>query len=713
MTSLPPYAVTNSPLPVPITNTLDLNKQAIEVPGTRKAGQTGHFRNALFPDFTTVEAPNMNFPKTEYESFNHGLGTAFDKPCLGHRPINPTTGDFEPFFIWQSYAEIDKRRTEFGSGLIKLRKDGSLGAGDLTGWTIGIWTQNRPEWQVCYQACAAYSLVVVSLYETLGPKIVEYCINHSDTRLVMASAVHIPTLLTNATSYPGLKVIVSADTWESLEPLPKPKAGSVGDRKNALKQWGKQLGILVLDILEVEAIGRENPSAHIPPSPSSTISICYTSGTTGLPKGAILLHRSMAASAVANLHGNAFVGTDEMYLSYLPLSHIFERFLQSTCFAIGQPIAFACGDNLRLLEDIKLAKPTRFVSVPRVLNRIYQAVNAQLNQPGFKGYLARQALSTKIDRLRSTGAIRHSLWDRIVFNKVKDALGGRVKLIASGSAPIAPEVLEFLKVAFVTDAIEGYGATENTGTATRCSPEDPEPAGTVGPPQVGVEFKLVDVPDMKYFTTDKPHPRGEICVRGEVCIPGYLNDETKTNELIDSEGWQHSGDIGLVDEKGRLKIIDRIKNLLKLSQGEYVALEKVEGVYSLNNLIAQIFVHGDSLESHLIAIIVPDPVTFGPFASKVLGKPMTDPNEMKLACEDKKVLDRVLKELDQSVSQKLMGFEKVKQIYLTLEPFTAENDLLTPTMKLKRNVAKEKFAKVIKSLYDEARAGSNQSKMKL
>ncbi|KAH9817211.1 hypothetical protein DFH28DRAFT_1081430 [Melampsora americana] len=684
MTSLPPYAVTNSPLPVPISKTLDLNHQAIEVPGSGKDGQTGHFRNALFPEFTTVETPNINFPKTEYEIFNHGLGASFDKPCLGYRPINPITGDFESHFIWQTYDEIDKRRTEFGSGLIKLRKDGLLGDGNLTGWTIGIWTQNRPEWQICYQACAAYSLVVVSLYETLGPKIVEYCINHSDTRLVMASAIHIPSLLTNAKGYPGLKVIVSVDQWDTLEPLPKPKLGSIGDRKEALKEWGKQLGILVF-----EAIGRENPSAHIPPSPSSIMSICYTSGTTGLPKGAILLHRSMAASAVSNLHGNAFVGSDEMYLSYLPLSHIYERFLQSTCFAVGQPIAFACGDNLRLLEDIKLARPTRFVSVPRVLNRIYQAVNAQLDQPGFQ---------SKLERLRTTGSITHPFWDRLVFNKVKEALGGRVKLIAYG-----------LMILVLGGAIK----TENTGTTTRCWAEDPEPAGTVGPPQVGVEFKLVDVPDMKYFSTDKPYPRGEICVRGEVCIPGYLNDEKKTEELIDSEGWQHSGDIGLVDEKGRLKIIDRIKNLLKLSQGEYVALEKVEGIYSLNNLIAQIFVHGDSLESHLIAIVVPDPVTFGPFASKVMGTSIKSEEEMKKACEEKKVLDSFLKELNQSVSEKLMGFEKIRQLYLTLEPFTAENDLLTPTMKLKRNVAREKFGSMIKKMYDEARIESNPSKVKL
>ncbi|KAG0140300.1 hypothetical protein CROQUDRAFT_674731 [Cronartium quercuum f. sp. fusiforme G11] len=686
MTSLPPYAVTDSPLPVLSTREVNLKQQAIEVPGTRKPGQTGHYRNAQFSEFTTVESPDVNFPKTEYEVFNHGLGFSYNKPCVGHRPINSTSGDFEPFHVWQTYSEIDKRRTEFGSGLIKLRKDGILGPGNLTEWSVGIWTHNRPEWQVCYQAAAAYSLIIVSLYETLGPKVVEYCINHSDTRLVLASATHIPELLANATATPGLRVVVSADQWNELERLPNSKSPSRGTREGTLKRWGKQVGILVIDINELEEIGRSNPSAHIPPKPSSIVSICYTSGTTGLPKGAILLHRTMAAAAVSNLHGNEMTGDDEMYLSYLPLSHIFERFAQSICFAVGQPIAFACGDNLRLIEDIQLVKPTRFVSVPRVLNRVYQAIQAQLNTPGLKSKLARYALSTKLQRLKDTGDHTHWLWDLIVFKKVKEALGGKIRLIASGSAPIAPEVLEFLKVAFVTKVIEGYGATENAGTATRCLTEDPEPEGTVGPPQVGLEFKLVDVPDMKYFVTDKPFPRGEICVRGEVCIPGYWQDEKKTKELIDEDGWQHSGDIGQIDSKGRLRIIDRIKNLLKLAQGEYVALEKVEGIYNLNNLVSQIFVHGDSLESHLIGIVVPDPVTFAPFVSKVLGKNIssTDIEGLDKATKDEKVIKSFLKELESSVLNKLVGFERIKQLHLTMEPFTAENDLLTPTMKLKR-----------------------------
>lgn len=154
-------------------------------------------------------------------------------------------------------------------------------------------------------------------------------------------------------------------------------------------------------------------------------------------------------------------------------------------------IGFSCGDNLRLLEDFALLKPTRIVSVPRVLNRIYQAVNHQISTaPGLKGKLARKALQTKLDNLRDHQTFHHALWDRIVFKKVKAALGGRVRLIGSGSAPIAPEVLDFLKVAFVTEVTEGYGSTENTGTCTKGFMGDHMPAGTVGAPQVGIEVKV-------------------------------------------------------------------------------------------------------------------------------------------------------------------------------------------------------------------------------
>ncbi|KAI8462093.1 hypothetical protein BY996DRAFT_6429177 [Phakopsora pachyrhizi] len=699
MSNLPPYAVRldKSPLPLLSDKPIDLNNQSVEVPGSRKAGQTGHYRNGAYPNFTTVESSGLNLPRTEYEVFNHGLGRSYDKPCLGHRPINPITGELENFLVWQTYKQVDQRRTDLGSGLINLQSQGILGP-DVrrTGWTVGIWTHNRPEWQIVYHSCAAYSLVIVSLYETLGPKIVEYCINHAEARVIFASASHIPHLLANSSSYSVLKVIVSVDKWSDLQPI-KPKIISAGDQENALKAWGDQVGIKVFDIEELEGLGRKHPIAHIPPSPSDMISICYTSGTTGLPKGAILLHRSMAAACAANLHNLEFLEED-VGLSYLPLSHIYARMFESLVLCAGISLAFSCGDMLKLLEDFKIAKPTSLIGVPRVLNRIYQAVNTQFSAPGLKPALARRALASKLERLKTTGSNTHLIWDRLVFKKVKEALGGRLRILTSGSAPIAPEVIDFFKVAFVTSVVEGYGSTENCGTCTLCSRDDPDPQGTTGPPQVGQEIKLVDVPEMNYFSTDKPYPRGEICIRGDSCIPGYYKDEDKTKELIDSEGWQHSGDIGLVDSKGRIKIIDRIKNLLKLSQGEYVALEKVEGVYAVNSLISQVYVHGDSLRSHLIGVIVPEPVLFQEFANKATGRKVS----LEEACQDPKVIEAFLKDLEKTAKAgKLNGFERIKQIHLTMEAFSSENELLTPTLKLKRPAAKSKYQDICNKLYDE------------
>ncbi|MBW0528599.1 hypothetical protein O181_068314 [Austropuccinia psidii MF-1] len=709
MSSLPPYAIISDSLPILAPSPPNLDQQSIEIPGTRKSGQTGHYKNARFPNLTTIANLNQRVPHTDYEMFNFGLGRSFDKPCLGHRPINPTTGHLESFFTWQTYQDVDRRRTNFGSGLLHLQSQQQLGQIDRTGWVVGVWTHNRPEWQITSLACSAYSLVLVSLYETLGHEVVQHCINHAEIRLVVSSANHIPDLLSNANNCPTMKVIVSADRWKDIQ-LVQSKSISVGHESRTLKAWGAQVGVMVIDIEELENLGRDHPLPHIPPKPSDINSLCYTSGTTGMPKGAILLHSTLAAACVSHMHGFEWEFGNDSFLSYLPLSHILERFFESIVFTLGAPIGYSSGDNLKLLEELQILKPTHFISVPRVLNRVYQAIMAQLDGPGLKAALGKRALTTKLENLKTTGSNTHILWDRLVFNKIKQLLGGRVRFIACGSAPIAPDIISFLKVAFVSKVLEGYGSTENAGTCSRCYYEDNEPAGSVGPPSPGLEVKLVDVPEMNYFSTDKPYPRGEICMRGESCIPGYYKDEAKTKELIDSEGWQHSGDIGLIDEKGRIKIIDRIKNLLKLAQGEYVALEKVQGAYSSNPLISQLYVHGNSLKSYLVGVVVPDPVGFEKFIIKVLGKSIP----MDKACLEPKVRDAITKEMEQTAqSAKLLGFERIKNVHLTMEAFTVENDLLTPTFKLKRAVAASKFKQVCEKLYDEYDSKHGQVLFKL
>jgi len=252
-----------------------------------------------------------------------------------------------------------------------------------------------------------------------------------------------------------------------------------------------------------------------------------------------------------------------------------------------------------------------------------------------------------------------------VFNKVRAIIGGRVDVLFSGSAPLNPEIMDLLRVTLTCNLIQGYGMTENCGTCTRPFPMDATAAGTVGWPQPVNEIKLLDVPSMGYSVLDKPNPRGEICVRGANCFTAYYKSESTpsfvpsttkylihflwidpeaTKETIDEEGWVHTGDVGLVDEVGRFKIIDRVKNIMKLSQGEYVALERIENVYAACPIVQQIYVHGDSLQSYLLAIVIPDPVVLAKVASEVWKKRVseTDLTVLDEAVKDKEVVKAVL-----------------------------------------------------------------------
>nr|CBX25388.1 hypothetical_protein [Oryza brachyantha] len=469
------------------------------------------------------------------------------------------------------------------------------------GACIGLYFINRPEWTIVDHACAAYSYVSVPLYDTL-------VIDGDNANMASSSTTT------------GVKII----TYSRL-----------------LSQ------------------GKMSSQSFRPPKPEDVATICYTSGTTGTPKGVVLSHGNL----IANVAGSSLVikfYPSDVYISYLPLAHIYERVNQIAVLHYGVAIGFYQGDNLKLMDDLAVLRPTVFPSVPRLYNRIYAAKNPS------------------------------PMWDKLVFNKIKARLGGRVRLMTSGASPLSADVMEFLRI---------YGMTETSCIITAMNSGD-RLIGHVGSPNPSCEIKLVDVPEMNYTSEDQPYPRGEICVRGPTIFCGYYKDEIQTREAIDEDGWLHTGDIGLWLPGGRLKIIDRKKNIFKLAQGEYIAPEKIENVYAKCKFIAQCFIYGDSLNSCLVAIVAVEPEVLTAWAASE-GIQYED---LRQLCADPRARAAVLADMDSIGKEaQLRGFEFAKAVTLVAEPFTLENGLLTPTFKVKRPQAKAYFVKEIADMYSQLR----------
>ncbi|KAI0748011.1 acetyl-CoA synthetase-like protein [Daedaleopsis nitida] len=711
-------------LPVPLPKDAPYHKQCIEVPGTKRPGQTAHYRGAGYP-FITLESPKVFTNLVQL--FDEGIQRANGGPFLGHRPILSTEPlKYADYHVWQSWPEVDARRRALGSAIHKLFQDGKVGGGELP--TVGIWSKNCPNWQVVDLSLQAYDKVGVSLYDTLGKDSAGaspcLAINHSELSIVFASPTHIPSLLKLAPKCPVLKMVVS------MEPLST-------QTKTVLSAWGESVNVDIKEMSELEEFGRANLTEVITPKSDTVATICYTSGTTGLPKGVVITHGALAQSVYGYLY-QFELNNETMMMSFLPLAHIYERCMELIAVAMGAQIGYTTGDPLTLLEDLAILKPHFVPLVPRVLNRVYQSAMAAGTAPGVRGALFRKAVATKLHNLRTAGQFTHAFWDKLVFRKacffrsnmrtskltlfpivhhgkLHNVLGGRITLLTTGSAPISANVMDFLKIGLLSEVIEGtYGMTENCGSFVRTWSYDPKASGTVGSPIPNCELKLIDVPSMGYSAEDKPHPRGEICMRGAQRFTCYYKDPKKTVETIDEEGWLHTGDVGQMDDALRLKIIDRVKNIMKLSQGEYVALENIEGIYSGSPFVAQLYVHGDSLQSYLIAVAVPDPVQFAALIARVTGKAVAseDTAALAAAAKDPQIVAAFLAELQKQARQaKLKGFEMIRRIHLTTEPMTTENGCLTPTLKVKRKETYMFFKEPLDALYALGEPSGSASKL--
>ncbi|VAI29830.1 unnamed protein product [Triticum turgidum subsp. durum] len=474
-------------------------------------------------------------------------------------------------------------------------------------------------------------------------------------------------------------------------------SGIGGDNAN-MPSATAAAGVEIITYSRLHSQGKMSSQTYRPPKPEDVATICYTSGTTGTPKGAVLSHENLIANVAGSSLGVKFYPSD-VYISYLPLAHIYERANQIALLHYGVAIGFYQGDNLKLMDDLAALRPTVFASVPRLYNRIYSAItNAVKDSGGLKERLFRTAYNAKRQALMN-GRNPSPMWDKLVFNKIKARLGGRVRLMTSGASPLSADVMEFLRICFGGEVLEGYGMTETSCVITTMDIGD-KLIGHVGSPNPSCEVKLVDVPEMNYTSEDQPYPRGEICVRGPTIFRGYYKDEVQTRDVIDNDGWLHTGDIGLWLPGGRLKIIDRKKNIFKLAQGEYIAPEKIENVYAKCKFIAQCFIYGDSFNSFLVAIVAVEPDVLKAWAASE----GIQSEDLRQLCADPRAKAAVLADMDSIGKEaQLRGFEFAKAVTLVAEPFTVENGLLTPTFKVKRPQAKAYFAKELADMYAQLR----------
>lgn len=645
--------------PKPLSFGLDYDNQSFILEGgvraSRWTGQTGKLIEYLYEDAKTV-----------YECFLRGRRITGDGKCLGTR--SGPNREYE----WMSYNQVFDKIQAFGSGLSQL----GLNPGQKS--ILGIFAKNIPEWTIADMSCQMFSRISVALYETLGMDAVTYAINLCEISTIVCDTVQRAAALMNkATSIPSLKVIVLVE-----------------DITKELQDVAEAAGVTLVRFSDVEEMGKKDLQNPVHPKPSDCSTIVLTSGTTGDPKGVIISHLNMVSDMSASclvLKTFQDLTSDDCHLSYLPLAHVYERANLVALLCHGSHVGYFSGDIKLLLDDLQALKPTYFPTVPRLLNKIRDKVISSAESSKVKSFFLNWALRSKLAEVNRGIIRRNSIWDKLIFGKVQELLGGRVKIVITGSAPLSQDVNNFIRCAFGCQVIEGYGQSECTTVITLQSPGDPVP-GHVGGPIACNYVKLIDVAEMEYYAKDGI---GEVCVKGNNVTSGYYHNAQKTFEAFTSDGWLRTGDIGVFHPNGTLSIIDRCKNIFKLSQGEYIAPEKLETIYSHSKYVAQCFVDGNSLRSYCVAVVVPDPDV-----AQVWANNNNCPADIKQLCNNKNLKDTILKDmLDVGRKAELKGFEQVLDICLEPDSFSVESGLLTPTFKNRRPQLRKHFGDKVAAIY--------------
>lgn len=688
-----------------------LAQQAVPLAGSSEPGYSATYRSNLSPErLVSSMARNLS---TYYDYFLFSARNHPDNDCLGHRPYNEAKQAWEPFYCFDSYKRTLERSQAIGSGIMTLvntkRKRTLTDNSDII---VALLSHNRPEWILCDLGCQAYSLPNTALYETLGPETSEYIMNLTESPVLVFAKGNMYKVLK---ILPKLKYV---NTLICIEDLTEDELELLNRNSLPATTNSRDEKISIHCLSQVERLGSLNQIPVIKPKPSDLYTISFTSGTTGLPKGVEMTHKNIAAGlafAFSTFRMNPDKANRQLYdLCFLPLAHIFERMICAYDLAIGAGCGFLhIPDPTALVEDLQILKPDVLALVPRILTRFEAGIKNSFEKSAVSRALSGTIVNAKINRYSTKSGPDNSLVNSLVYkklliDKVRDGLGlSRTDFMITGSAPISKETLLFLKSCLDVGMRQGYGLTESFAGICISEPDEKD-VGSCGPIGIAGECRLKSVPDMGYNA--EKDLKGELQLRGPQVFNRYYKNPTETEKAIDKDGWFSTGDVAYIDKKGRLHIIDRVKNFFKLAHGEYIGPEKIENTYlSSCPYITQTFVYGNSLQNYLVGILGLDLVSLRPHLSHFYPKinHWSDSKLIEELNQNTKMRASLLKMINKFCTD-LQGFEKLHNIYVGLEPLKVEDDVVTPTLKIKRNIAAKFFKDKLDNLYKEGSIIKNQ-----
>jgi long-chain acyl-CoA synthetase len=546
---------------------------------------------------------------------------------------------------------------------------GLRGLGFAPGDKLAILSENRPEWIITDFAALAAGGITVPIYPTLMPEQIRYILDDSETKVILVSTPGQRAKIEEIrASLPRLAHVLTLE-----EPAP---AGTVSFAR--FLEDGRKA-----DAADPQAYGKTVAAVR----PDDVASIIYTSGTTGIPKGVMLTHRNFFSNSKALDAVTDFNHMDTI-LSFLPLSHVLERMTTFSFLYKGCTIAYA--ESLdTVAQNLIEARPTIMVSVPRLFEKLYARImDSVLAGSAIKKKIFFWALKGGLDASRKAQrrtaalfprrSLRLRISQKLVFSKILEKTGGRVKFFVSGGAPLSRDIAEFFHAIGLV-ILEGYGLTE-TAPVIACNTFTKLRFGTVGPPVPGVEVKIA--------------ADGEILARGENVMKGYFKKEAETAEAL-AGGWLHTGDIGHLDAQGFLIITDRKKDLIVTAGGKNVAPQPIENRLRESPYISQSIVVGAG-RKFISALVVPEFEKLKEYAwkNKIAFGSLRD------LCDREEVRNFILAEIDRCTPG-LAPYEKIKKVVLLDRDFDIEQGELTPTLKIKRNMVEKKYKSLIDSLYKE------------